>query len=957
MDNDSFEMSPESYDPGLNGRAPKIYGASYGTHTSRNEGQPQPSHSHAPSQPAPNRQETTSHESASRSATASSETHDEHSSVSRAAQTVAHAMSEGAEAIRRVGLRRWMIFGGVVLLVIAGYLLIVSLSYFHNHTADQSIVQYSSYRQAVEQSSRVVNQGGPLGAWVSERCLAGGLGLGFFPIIFLIAAFGLRLVRAWRPKMLPLTCKSLICAIALSSISGFLTLTMLSDTMWGGLHGYWLNRLLITHTGIWGALGVNILLLTGVFLLFLTPIQHMVDMWRERLQAHRRRMAARREAAAARRREAEIALAQEQTAEAQPSESPADLEFNTTLDDTTDSSADYPPTTSQPTLADEPVQEPDESSPEAISHSAEESPTVVNHPDELENEPVIAEITIADDEPEVVIYETPVGEISGNETNDTESAEQSTGGNSEGGDKDSEDEDVKLTVETHTMEIAKVLSQPDYDPTAELSHFRFPTLDLLIDRPSDAVVNEDEQEENKDHIVRALSSFGITISQIKATVGPTVTLYEIVPTEGIRIQRIKSLEDDIALALSALGVRIIAPIPGKGTIGIEVPNKRPQVVSMRAILSSVAYQESKAELPLAIGSTISNEVYIADLCKIPHLLVAGATGMGKSVGLNAIIASLLYRKHPTELKLVLIDPKMVEFSLYSRLESHYLAKLPAAEDAVITDMKNVVPTLNSLCVEMDNRYLLLKEAGVRSIKEYNAQFGQHRLNPEKGHRFLPYIVVIVDEFADLIMTAGKEVETPIARIAQKARAVGIHMILATQRPSTNVITGVIKANFPGRIAFRVTAMVDSRTIIDRPGANQLIGKGDMLFYRDGSMERVQCAFIDTPEVVAICDAISSQPGLSPYILPEYVPETPEGASSSATLGDRDPLFEEAGRYVIDANLGSTSALQRRFTIGFPRAGKIMDQLEVAGVVGPARGGKPREVLMSADTFETYLSTL
>ena len=411
------------------------------------------------------------------------------------------------------------------------------------------------------------------------------------------------------------------------------------------------------------------------------------------------------------------------------------------------------------------------------------------------------------------------------------------------------------------------------------------------------------------------------------------------------------------MSLAALGIRIIAPIPGKGTIGIEVPNKDPQTVSIRSILGSRKFQECKYQLPMAMGATISNEVYIADLCKMPHLLVAGATGMGKSVGLNTIIASLLYKKHPAELKFVLIDPKMVEFSLYSVLERHFLAKLPDEEEAVVTSMDKVLATLNSLCVEMDQRYMLLRDANVRSITEYNAKFVEKQLNPEKGHRYLPYIVMIVDEFADLIMTAGKEVEKPIARIAQKARAVGMHMIIATQRPSTNVITGIIKANFPGRIAFRVSQMVDSKTILDRTGANQLIGRGDMLFSHNGSLDRVQCAFIDTPEVQAICDHIDKQVGYEhAYYLPEPRLDTESTAAGSGSLTDRDPLFEEIAEAVVTSGVASTSSLQRRYSIGFNRAGKIMDQLEAAGIVGPAQGGKPRAILVDQIQLGSILHT-
>ncbi len=521
---------------------------------------------------------------------------------------------------------------------------------------------------------------------------------------------------------------------------------------------------------------------------------------------------------------------------------------------------------------------------------------------------------------------------------------------------DSDGPSMNVTVKE--IETADEITEDAYDPTAELSRYRFPSLDLLKEiSTSGHNVDQEEQEENKERITKTLNDYEIPISHIEATVGPTVTLYEIIPAEGVRIAKIKRLEDDIALSLAAKGIRIIAPIPGKGTIGIEVPNQDPQTVSIRSVIGSRKFQECKYELPMAMGATIDNEVFIADLTKMPHLLVAGATGQGKSVGLNTIIASLLYKKHPAELKFVLVDPKMVEFSLYRKLERHYLAKLPDEEEAIITDPLKVVTTLNSLCVEMDNRYNLLKNADVRSIKEYNAKFIARRLNPEKGHRYLPYIVMIVDEFADLIMTAGKEVETPIARIAQKARAVGMHLIIATQRPSTNVITGIIKANFPGRIAFRVSQMVDSRTILDRPGANQLIGRGDMLFSINGEMDRVQCAFIDTPEVEAICNSIDEQIGYDhAYLLPEYIPDTADGGNMS-NVADRDPLFEEAARYIINSNTASTSSLQRRYSIGYNRAGKIMDQMEAAGIVGPAQGGKPRQVLIDSLQLERMLEIM
>lgn len=486
----------------------------------------------------------------------------------------------------------------------------------------------------------------------------------------------------------------------------------------------------------------------------------------------------------------------------------------------------------------------------------------------------------------------------------------------------------------------------EFDPTLELSNYQFPSIDLLKDYGSSGItINQEELEENKNRIVRTLRDYKIEIAQIKATVGPTVTLYEIVPEAGIRISKIKSLEDDIALSLSALGIRIIAPIPGKGTIGIEVPNQKPSMVPMKSVISSPKFQNAEMELPIAIGKTISNETFVVDLAKMPHLLMAGATGQGKSVGLNAVLTSLLYKKHPAEVKFVLVDPKKVELTLFNKIERHYLAKLPDTADAIITDNTKVIHTLNSLCIEMDNRYGLLKEAAVRNIKEYNEKFKKRKLNPENGHRFLPYIVLVVDEFADLIMTAGKEVETPIARLAQLARAIGIHLIIATQRPSVNVITGIIKANFPARIAFRVTSKIDSRTILDSQGADQLIGKGDMLYTQGNDLTRVQCAFVDTPEVERICDFIGAQKAYpNAYLLPEYVGEE-SGTSLDVDIADRDSLFRDAAEIVVTAQQGSTSLIQRKLKLGYNRAGRLMDQLEAAGIVGPFEGSKARSVLI------------
>ncbi|MES2853799.1 MAG: DNA translocase FtsK [Bacteroidota bacterium] len=494
-----------------------------------------------------------------------------------------------------------------------------------------------------------------------------------------------------------------------------------------------------------------------------------------------------------------------------------------------------------------------------------------------------------------------------------------------------------------------------FDPTLDLSNYKFPTIDLLKEYSTGGItINQEELEENKNRIVDTLRNYKIEIAQIKATVGPSVTLYEIVPEAGIRISKIKSLEDDIALSLSALGIRIIAPIPGKGTIGIEVPNKNPTMVSMKSVIGSAKFQEAEMELPIALGKTISNETFVVDLAKMPHLLMAGATGQGKSVGLNAVLTSLLYKKHPAEVKFVLVDPKKVELTLFNKIERHYLAKLPDMDDAIITDNAKVVNTLNSLCVEMDNRYSLLKDAMVRNIKEYNDKFKARKLNPENGHRFLPYIVLVVDEFADLIMTAGKEVEVPIARLAQLARAIGIHLIIATQRPSVNVITGLIKANFPARIAFRVTSKIDSRTILDTQGADQLIGRGDMLYTNGNDVVRVQCAFIDTPEVEKITDFIGSQKAYATaYLLPEFVGEE-SGINLDMDISDRDTLFREAAEIIVNAQQGSASLLQRKLKLGYNRAGRLIDQLEAAGIVGPFEGSKARSVnildMSSLDQF-------
>ena len=534
----------------------------------------------------------------------------------------------------------------------------------------------------------------------------------------------------------------------------------------------------------------------------------------------------------------------------------------------------------------------------------------------------------------------------------------------------SADDSSKLSEHSTGIEIESVEVKEEerveenlepYDPTLDLSYYKYPTLDLLKEYPNQVItLSEEEKMANRVKITTTLKNFGIGVKKIFETIGPTITLYEIVPEDGVRISKIKNLESDIMLSLAATGIRIIAPMPGKGTIGIEVPNLNPKIVSMHATIASKKFQESKMELPVALGRTITNEVFMFDLAKAPHLLVAGATGQGKSVGLNAIITSLLYKKHPSQLKFVLVDPKMVEFSMYRNIDKHFLAQIPDAETPVITDTSLVLSTLNSLVQEMEDRYKLLMDANVRNIKEYNEKFINRRLNPYKGHKYLPYIVIIIDEFGDFIMTAGKEVETPIARIAQKARAVGMHLILATQRPSVNIITGVIKANFPARMAFKVSSGIDSKTILDQSGAQQLVGKGDLLYLQGDSPVRVQCAFVDTPEVEKVVEYISEQQGYpAPFELPE--PPVPEGENkdlSGVDLSKKDPYFEEVARFVVTSQMGSTSYIQRKYNIGFNRAGRIMDQLEVAGIVGPARGSKPREVLVSSEVeLESMLSSM
>lgn len=851
--------------------------------------------------------------------------------------------------------RRTAIFAGVLLIIVAAYLLLVSISYYFQGGADQSIVSNPAAIERVVNGghAEVKNMGGIVGAWIADVLMSQWLGLGSFILIFWLGAVGLSLVKVKSFKFWNLTSRCLLSAVALSMVLGLVSVSIAD---WagtyiypGGMHGHELNRLLVDLAGWWGALGVSLILITLVLMLFYNDLKAAYRVYRTKMDEHKARVAARRaeqerlaaieEAERERQRLAQEAEMKKRNAEREEQkrlEEEARRRSMAAAEEARKGSSDEFDAVAAAPLPDNstatpPVQTPGDI--DDIEITATDTISIPSVPLQPAQEK----------DPALIPADTP--DIPSSTGEDTPAANP-------------DDNEVGFEVHTPVVEKADYLPSSDaYDPTAELSNYHFPPVDLLIERETKAnSVDATEQEENKRRITKTLNDYGIAISSIKATVGPTVTLYEIVQAEGVRIAKIKRLEDDIAQSLSALGIRIIAPIPGRGTIGIEVPNKDPQTVAIRTIISSKAFQETKCRLPMALGCTISNEVFIADLAKMPHLLVAGATGMGKSVGLNTIIASLLYKKHPSELKFVLVDPKMVEFTLYSKLEKHYLAKLPGEDDAIITDVHKAVATLNSLLIEMENRYALLKDAKQRNIEEYNAKFVTRTLNPDKGHRYLPYIVVIVDEFADLIMQVGKEVETPIARLAQKARAIGIHVILATQRPSTNVITGIIKANFPGRVAFRVFQMVDSRTILDCPGANQLIGRGDMLFSTGGRMERIQCAFIDTPEVDAMCDAIEKQAGYPcPYELPEYIAEESEnGSEAGAGPGERDPLFAEIARYICSSTQASTSAIQRRYSIGYNRAGRIMDQFEAAGIVGPAQGGKPRQVLLDVNQVERLL---
>ena len=824
---------------------------------------------------------------------------------------------------------------GILFICLAVFLGLALISYLVSfYSGHHQEYGYQIFSQKVN----IENKTGRAGVFLGQTLIKESFGIGAFFFVYLLTLIGLRLTEDTKIKIWSVWKYALLCLVWMPLFFAFIAVYLPQCAILGGAAGLWLNTLLTNYIGWIGTLIVIIFLfLVFAVYQFNLTLNYFKDL-REKREAEQRRQAA---LLAEQRIREEIEREKgQQPDNGDNNNQPDDINDNTN-DDTDDGESSLPPVISftrdpkfeivtnddnTPTKSKEntlirPVDNADEPKEPSVTTETTQNPvisveTIVEPINNNHQEPTAPQKTENDAEVELEIEETPNEETVKENQN---------------------------VIEHHTIDTP-------FDPRFELRDFKFPTLDMLNDYGGKKTeINSEELEANKNKIVETLANYGIAIDKIKATIGPTVTLYEIIPAPGVRISKIKNLEDDIALSLAALGIRIIAPIPGKGTIGIEVPNSKPETVSMRSVLSSEKFRNSKYALPCAIGKTISNETYVFDLAKMPHILMAGATGQGKSVGLNAIVASLLYSKHPAELKFVMVDPKKVELTLYNRIERHYLAKLPDSEDAIITDVKKVVRTLNSLCIEMDTRYDLLKAAECRNIIEYNEKFKKRVLLPTEGHRYLPYIVLIVDEFADLIMTAGREVEAPIARLAQLARAIGIHLIIATQRPSVNVITGSIKANFPARIAFRVISAVDSKTILDQSGANQLIGRGDMLLSTGNDLVRLQCAFIDTPEVEEVTQFIGAQRGYPmPYELPEVPEEEGEGGGMDDNDGERDSLFEEAARIVVQTQQGSTSMIQRKLKLGYNRAGRIIDQLEAAGIVGPFSGSKSREVKVGTE---------
>ena len=793
----------------------------------------------------------------------------------------------------------------ICLAVFLGFALITYLvSFFSGHHQEWG-------NQIFDKSINIENRTGSSGVFLAQTLIKESFGIGAFFFVYLLTLIGLHLTETARIKMWSIWKWALLCLVWIPLFFAFIAMSAPKCAIIGGAVGLWLNTILTSYVGKVGV----IIILAFLFLIFAVyqfnlTLNYFKNL-REKREEKRRHQAA--------------LLAEKQIME----------QLEREQENMTDNGEDI-----DPDFIDD--EEEEHRLPPVTSFTKDPSFEIVNPDDNGQQTPKDNVFIQPQDNPEPENTQHPEV-IPSNEAKPKDAVAE----------KKNEPENkvelvIEKTPEEETVEKPKNMEHhtidTPFDPRYELRDFKFPTLDMLNDYgDKKSEINEEELNANKNKIVETLGNYGIAIDKIKATIGPTVTLYEIVPAAGIRISKIKNLEDDIALSLAALGIRIIAPIPGKGTIGIEVPNSKPDTVSMRSVLSSEKFQKAKFALPCAIGKTISNETYVFDLAKMPHILMAGATGQGKSVGLNAIVASLLYSKHPSELKFVMVDPKKVELTLYNRIERHYLAKLPDSEDAIITDVKKVVRTLNSLCIEMDQRYDLLKAAECRNIIEYNEKFKARKLLPTEGHRYLPYIVLVVDEFADLIMTAGRDVEAPIARLAQLARAIGIHLIIATQRPSVNIITGSIKANFPARIAFRVISAVDSKTILDQSGANQLIGRGDMLLSTGNDLVRLQCAFIDTPEVEVITDFIGSQRGYAePFLLPEVPDEEGENIDIEDD-GERDSLFEEAAHIVVQTQQGSTSMIQRKLKLGYNRAGRIIDQLEAAGIVGPFSGSKSREV--------------
>lgn len=800
---------------------------------------------------------------------------------------------------------RVKIIFGVISIIIGIFLFISLASYLSTWKGDQDVVQHYGVKVFSVNDVEIENVFGVLGAYTSNALVNNGFGIASFLISFFFFALGINLILSKRIFKLWLLFKYIIAGLLILSVS-LAYFTQSSEFPWGGAVGDLIKDWLVKWIG---DLGTMILLVVVLLIYVIWQFNPSLKFVSKRKKINTQ----------------PLVTTNDAETESEDAEDKAKLFIDDTVDKTKPGDKKgvmvIMPEDKEDDGEEFTLEEDDEEDDEQPEENTEESEFILT---ELDEEPAKPQPNL------VTVVPPPVKKTTKKEETGAEE----------------ELSEIIIGAEEKTVNVKP---KGDYEPTLDLGNYKYPDVDMLeLHGTEKVIMDKEELEQNKNQIISTLKNYDIHIQRISATVGPTVTLYEIVPAPGVRISRIKNLEDDIALSLAALGIRIIAPIPGKGTVGIEVPNVNKNTVSMRALIASEKFQNNNFSLPIAIGKKINNENFIVDLASMPHLLMAGATGQGKSVGINALLVSLLYKKHPSQLKFVLVDPKKVELSLYRLIEKHFLAKLPGDDEPIITDTKKVVTSLNALCIEMDNRYDLLKEAGCRNIKEYNEKFVKRRLNPEKGHQFLPFIVLVIDEFADLIMTAGKEIEMPIARLAQLARAVGIHLIIATQRPSVNIITGTIKANFPARIAFKVSSKIDSRTILDAGGAEQLIGKGDMLISYNGEITRLQCAFVDTPEVDRVVNFISDQQGYpEAFLLPEYIDEKELGAGD-ADLSDRDSLFDDAAKLIVANQVGSTSLIQRKMKLGYNRAGRIMDQLEMAGIVGKSQGSKPRDVLIQTE---------